>query len=86
MSSHFNQKILDLLSKYNSKDTSILIQKLFDIYGETERIDDRKTVQKCILTGMEQIHEWNNILEYINKWQMFDFQKEFISRMKRRVD
>lgn len=42
--------------------------------------------QTAILYSMETIHEWQNILHYIDKWQLFSFRKELIKRMRRRLD
>lgn len=42
--------------------------------------------QTAILYSMETIHEWQNILYYIDKWQLYSFRKELIKRMRRRLD
>lgn len=32
------------------------------------------------------LHEWENIMYYVEKWKLNDFRKGLISRMRRRLD
>lgn len=35
---------------------------------------------------MENAHEWTNVMKYVTKWKLSTFQKEFIERMKLRLN
>lgn len=84
MSSELNKLVTDILNS-NEHDTKNAIQQLFHLLT-TQPEQHHQLIHKAILFSMENLHEWANIMKYIDKWKMHEFKRGFISRMKKRLN
>ena len=62
-----------------------MTQQLFNLLGSRSP-EQTKFVQTAILYSLEKIHEWDNLLYYIHKWNAFDFRHSLIIRMRQRIE
>ena len=85
--SSINGKIRDIFQKNEGKhgSKSEFVQELFDLIPHSTS-EELPTLQSAILFAMESLHEWQNVNEYIEKWQSIEFRGKFIQRMKKRVN
>lgn len=81
--SQLNELITAIFSRYG-KDTLGAIKELFILLGDQPGAS-QPTVQMAILYAMQTLHEWDNVINFAEKWKMDSFKQSFANRMKRRV-
>lgn len=83
MNEELNRLVKDILTK-NSSNPKTAIEELFKLLN-IQPNSDHHNIHKAILYSMENLHEWGNIMKYVEKWKVNDFRKDFIARMRKRL-
>lgn len=84
MNEELNRLIKDILTR-NANDPKTAIEELFKLLI-TRPNSEHPNIHKAILYSMENLHEWGNIMKYVEKWRVYDFRKDYIVRMRKRLD
>lgn len=78
-------KLLNIITQKYEDTPRIAVQELFPLLASHPE-SHHPPIKKAILLCMEKGHEWGNVMKYIIKWKDTVYQKEFIDRMRQRMD